>query len=165
MRRYWTIDTNVPIVANGRDDEDRPIAPSCRKAAIVFLMRFLDKKECAAVDTAGEIEKEYRRYLNQTGQPGVGDRFYLELVSNPGLCERVPLPVRADGEYADLPKPVIDSGFDPNDRKFAALAKREGIPVVNAVDSDWVEARELLIQNGIQVEFLCGCDTEKWFEQ
>ena len=103
MRRRWVIDTNVPIVANGRDDSERPIAHQCREATISFLMCFLDNQECVVVDTAGEIEEEYRRYLHPSGQPGVGDRFYFELISNPSLCERVHLPRREDGEYADLP--------------------------------------------------------------
>ncbi len=44
MRR-WTIDTNVPVVANGRDDQDRPLAPACREASILFLRRVLEKGE------------------------------------------------------------------------------------------------------------------------
>ena len=163
MRRRWTIDTNVPVVANGRDDAERPIAHQCRQATIEFLMRFLDNRDCAVVDAAGEIEEEYRRYLRPEGQPGVGDRFYLQLVSNPSLCERIVLPRRGDGEYTDLPQPVIDSGFDRDDRKFVALARRERVPVVNAVDSDWLDARALLSGNGIHVKFLCGCEIGTWF--
>ena len=163
MRRRWTIDTNVPVVANGRDDEDRPIANQCREATIEFLVRFLDKKECAVVDAAGEIDQEYRRYLRPAGEPGVGDRFYHELICNSSLLQQVHLPHREDGEYADLPQSVIDSGFDRDDRKFAALARRERISVANAVDSDWLNARELLRGNGIHVKFLCGCDAGYWF--
>lgn len=163
MKRRWTIDTNVPVVANGRDDGERPVAHRCREATVAFLMRILDNQERAVVDAEGEIEQEYRRYLSPTGQPGVGDRFYLELISNPSLCERVHLPRRADGEYVDLPQSVIDSGFDRDDRKFAALARREQLPVVNAVDSDWLHAQELLGGNGICVKFLCGCEMDSWF--
>ena len=163
MKRRWTIDTNVPVVANGRDDRERPIAPQCREATIAFLLRFIENKECAVIDAAGEIEREYRRYLRPAGQPGVGDRFYLELISNPSRCERIHLPRREDGEYADLPQAVVDSGFDSDDRKFAALARRERIPVANAVDSDWLDARELLRGNGIRVKFLCGCEIGNWF--
>ena len=163
MRRRWAIDTNVPVVANGRDDEARPLLPQCREAAVKFLMQFLDNRECVVVDREGEVESEYRNYLNPVGQPGVGDRFYQAVLLNPGLCKRVDLARREDGEYADLPQPVIDSGFDRDDRKFAALARHEGVPVVNAVDSDWIEANELLTENGIRVKFLCGRDAGRWF--
>ena len=160
----WTIDTNVPVVANGRNDNGkRPVALECREAAIQFLMNVLDNRECVVVDEAREIEREYWRYLNPQGQPGVGDRFYQRFLQDQSLCKRVSLPKHANGEYVDLPRAVIDAGFDPNDRKFAALAKREGIPVVNAVDSDWLNERKVLATNGIHVEFLCGCDAARWF--
>ena len=159
MRR-WTVDTNVPIVANGRHDGDRPLAPACREASIRFLMQILRAKDRIVLDDEGEIEREYRRYLNPKGQPGVGDRFFQRVLSD---CDRVRLPKRKDGEYADLPQPLIDAGFDPSDRKFAALAKREGIPLVNATDSDWINAKSLLDDSGIRVEFVCGCDPASWF--
>ena len=160
----WTIDTNVPVVANGRDDRDRPVAVECREAAVRFLMRVHGEGQRVVVDDAGKIEKEYRTYLHPSGQPGVGDRFYQSVLYR-RLCERVRLPKRCDGEYADLPQAVIDARFDRGDRVFAALAKREGIPVVNAVDGDWLAARGVLNENGIRVEFLCGCDAAGWFAE
>jgi hypothetical protein len=102
--------------------------------------------------------------LNPRGQPGVGDRFYLEVInSTPHKVERVALPRRADGEYLDLPQPLIDAGFDPSDLKFAALARREGVPVYNAVDSDWINHSQILVAEQIAVEHLCGCDPADWF--
>lgn len=159
------VDTNVPIVANGRPDPDEARSPSvdCRMAAIAFLQGVL-KSGRILVDLAGEIQGEYRRHLNARGQPGVGDRFYLEVLrSEPQRIERVELPRRDDGEYADLPQALIDAGFDPSDRKFAALARRESVPVANATDSDWLEHRTTLEANGIAVNFLCGCDASAWF--
>lgn len=160
----WTIDTNVPVVANGRGGQGRPVAVECRAAAVRFLMQVHDEGQRVVVDDAGEIVREYRRNLRPSGQPGVGDRFY-QSVLNRRLCERVRLPKRRDGEYADLPQAAIDAGFDRSDRVFAALAKREGIPVVNAVDGDWVEARKVLNENGIRVDFPCGCDAAGWFAE
>lgn len=109
----------------------------------------LDEKECVVLDVEGEVLAEYGRNLKPAGQPGVGDRFYRAVLSDWTLCQRVCLPKRCDGEYADLPQAVIDAAFDPDDRKFAALAKRERIPVVNAVDSDWLDARDMLARNDI----------------
>lgn len=159
----WVIDTNVPVVANGRHDGDKPLAPECQKAAIRFLTNVRDKKERVVLDAAGEVEAEYRRNLNPGGQPGVGNLFYRAVVSGQTPCDRVNLPKRADGEYEDIPQPVIDASFDPDDRKFAALARRERIPVVNAVDSDWLDAWDVLARNDIHVKFLCGCDAARWF--
>lgn len=162
MTRY-VVDTNVPIVANGRPTDDGVPSIDCRIAAVSFLQAVLETGKII-VDLAGAVQVEYRRYLNADGQPGVGDRFYQEVLhSAPRLIERVELPIREDGEYADLPQPVIDVNFDPSDRKFAALAKREGAPVANAVDSDWLKHRELLASNGIDVQFICGCEASNWF--
>jgi hypothetical protein len=164
MKRY-VVDTNVPIVANGRfasDDSDQP-SVACRKAAVKFLRSVLASGKIL-IDLAGEIRAEYRRHLNPSGQPGVGDRFYQAiLLSAPQRIERVSLPKGDDGEFVDLPQALIDASFDPSDRKFAALAKREQVPVANATDSDWLDHRVMLSENEIRVEFLCGCDRSRWF--
>jgi hypothetical protein len=116
------------------------------------------------LDLGGAIQAEYQKYLKPDGQPGVGDRFYqVVLHSSPNRVERVELPKRPDGEYADLPQALIDERFDPSDRKFAALANRERAPVYNATDSDWLEHAATLAAEGIAVEQLCGCDKIGWF--
>lgn len=160
------VDTNVPIVANGRDE--RPGAKGmptikCRAAAVAFLQKVLHEG-VVLLDIEGAILREYKKYLNPSGQPGVGDRFYLEILnSKPGIVQRVDLPKRPDGEYIDLHQPVIDDGFDRGDWKFAALAKRENAPVINCVDSDWLIHAKVLTATGIVVKFLCGGDNTKWF--
>jgi len=116
------------------------------------------------LDLEGAIQAEYRRYLKPCGQPGVGDLFYqVVLRSSPDRVARVELPKRPDGEYADLPQALIDNGFDPSDRKFAALAKREGASVYNATDSDWLDHAATLAAEGITVTQLCGCAKTGWF--
>jgi hypothetical protein len=165
MRR-WVVDTNVPIVANGRPDPADPRPPSlaCREAAIDFLQAVL-RDGRILLDANGDVEAEYHRYLSPRGQPGVGDRFYLEVINSaPRRVERTELPRRPDGEYAHLPQALIDAGFDPSDRKFAALAKRARATVANAVDSDWLDHRPTLQREGIRLHFVCGCTIAEWFE-
>jgi len=165
MSRY-VVDTNVPIVANGRQNPNDDGVPSigCRIAAVEFLSMALQSSKIL-VDLAGEIQTEYRKHLNPSGQPGVGDRFYQAVLhSAPQRIERVDLPKREDGEFVDLPQPLVEVSFDRSDRKFAALANREAVPVVNATDSDWLHHREILEANGVQIKFLCGCDNSGWFE-
>jgi hypothetical protein len=130
---------------------------------VSFLKQLLDEGTIL-LDLAGEIQAEYHRYLNPQGQPGVGDRFYLEVINSaPDKVERLALPRRPDGEYLDLPQALIDTGFDPSDRKFAALARRESVPLYNAVDSDWIIHAQILAAEQIAVEHLCGCDPADWF--
>ena len=165
MRR-WVVDTNVPIVANGRADPRDARLPSlnCRLNAVTFLQQLLNSGR-VLIDLAGEIQTEYRSHLNPKGQPGVGDRFYQEVLhSNPTTTERIDLPKLENGEYADLPQPIVDAGFDRSDRKFAALAHKERVPVANATDSDWLIHQKVLEANGIRLKFLCGTQPKGWFE-
>lgn len=74
------IDTNVPIVANPPWPNDNcPPSLDCRRAAVIFLQETLKSRK-VLVDLAGEIQAEYRRHLNPRGQPGVGDRFYHQVL-------------------------------------------------------------------------------------
>jgi hypothetical protein len=131
--------------------------------AVKFLVKILNDGKIV-LDVDGAIQAEYNKHLNSHGQPGVGDRFYLAVLqSAPRLIERVELPKRTDGEYQDMPQSLINLNFDPSDRKFAALARRERIPVVNAVDSDWVHHKDELMNSGIKVKFLCGDCISSWF--
>jgi len=157
MARY-VIDTNVAIVANGEED----VAVECQLAAVETLTKVVNKG-VIVVDSAGEIRDEYRRHLNPRGQPGVGNWFYREVINcHPDRTVQVDLPKREDGEFEDLPQAIINAGFDPSDRKFAAAAKKSNSPVYNATDSDWVEHREVIEATGIKIVFLCGCDPTSW---
>jgi hypothetical protein len=163
----YVVDTNVPIVANGRSSpKDKRVASiDCRIEAIEFLRDVL-KSGRVLVDVAGEIQREYHGHLNPSGQPGVGDRFYLEVLNSaPRRIARIDLPKTEDGEFVDCPRELIEANFDRSDRKFVALARRGKAPVVNATDSDWLEHGELLEAQGVRVEFLCGCDRSSWFTE
>lgn len=159
------VDTNVPVVANGRVRAgEAPHSLECQLATVEFLSELMTKG-CIVIDLGREVCGEYRRYLDPQGQPGVGDRFYLEVLnSNPERVEFLALPRRADGEFCACPQSLIDAGFDVSDRKFVALAALSGGKVVNAVDTDWLEHAALLQDNNIVVENLCGCIKDNWFK-
>lgn len=163
MKRF-VVDTNVPIVANGRGHGARP-SLDCRLSAIDFLDDLL-KNGLVLLDMAGEIQNEYRRHLSPVGQPGVGDRFYqVILQSGPSRVERVDLPKRTDNSFENFPNDSALDAFDPSDRKFVALAKRTKAPIAVATDSDWTNGKLQLKKNGVKISFLCGCDTDQWFEK
>ncbi len=155
------MDTNVGIVANGRETN---ASPTCRQAAIDALASIL-RNGRIVVDAGGEIQREYRNYFNPSGQPGVGDRFYREVLINyRGKVERIDLERRPDGSFVDFPDDPDLAAFDPADRKFAAVARKGGVPVLNATDTDWLNHHDALVRNGISVEFVCGLDGTAWFE-
>lgn len=160
------VDTNVPIVANGRPDPSsggQVPSIACRRAAVAFLSETLQHRR-VLVDIDGAIQGEYRKHLRPSGEPGIGDRFYLQiLMSAPSRVERVELPKTSEGNYVDFPADAELEGFDLSDRKFAALARREGVPVANATDSDWLNFRDALARNLIDVHFICGCNRNEWY--
>jgi len=133
-------------------------------AAVESLTTVL-AKGTVVLDLARAIQDEYRRYLNPRGQPGVGDLFYREVLNSaPGRIDRVELRKLASGDYEDFPNVGSLARFDLSDRKFAALSRRERIPVLTATDSDWMHHHEALTRNGVTIDFICGCDETSWFE-
>ena len=80
-----------------------------------------------------------------------------------GRVERIPLEKRIDGSFVDFPSDPRLANFDLSDRKFAAAARKAGVPVCNAIDTDWLDHRSELAENGIEVAFLCGCNADEWF--
>jgi hypothetical protein len=132
-------------------------------SAVDFLVQVLSKG-VIVLDSGGEIQSEYRKRLSAKGQPGVGDRFYLEVLnSNPRVVERVDLELDDKGEFSILPDSLKSSSFHKDDHKFAAVALASGGTVVHAVDSDWVNHALELREAGVKVKHLCGNDTTKWF--
>jgi len=133
-------------------------------AAVKRLTALLEKGT-VLLDIGGEIQEEYRRNLNPSGQPGTGDQFYLAVLNSAlGRIERVDLPRSDAGVYEDFPADPALSRFDPSDTVFAALSRRERIPVVTATDRGWVSHKVALKRNGVTIKFLCGCDPAMWFQ-
>jgi hypothetical protein len=156
------VDANVPIVATGRHGGHHP---DCQEACIDAL-RAIMRTGCIYIDDGGEILLEYARYLNHSGQPGFGDAFFRFVIQHQGNIRRVravDLPLHGQRVYADFPQDPRLTNFDRDDRKYAACARKSGKPVMNAVDSDWLEAHETLRENGIVVHFVCGQIKAKWF--
>ncbi len=161
MRRV--VDTNVPVIANGRNTN---ASITCRLAAIAFLNK-LTLRGRTILDLGGEIQNEYHRYLYPQGQPGVGDRFYqIILNSAPSRVERIDLPKDpSSGEFCDFPVDPALASFHRSDRKFAAAARKCSIPVAISIDKGWLDHNSALSANGIIVQFICGRDPASWIAE
>jgi hypothetical protein len=159
------IDANVPIVANGRDGN---YDLACQAACVEAIMQVM-KRGTTFIDDGGAILAEYTRYLYFRGQPGVGDAFFRFIMQNQGNRRRVRqinLPTQgATNDYVDFPSDPRLANFDRSDRVYAACARKAQVPVLNAVDSDWLDHRTALLENGITIVFLCGTDAGKWVVQ
>jgi hypothetical protein len=149
------IDTNVAVIANGRDVT---ASDECRHRSVIVL-EALVKRGCIVIDTDGSILAEYGAGLHPEGQPGVGDLFYRHVLDNQGNARRVRI-VRTVGVRGDALREAFRRGtladFDPSDRKFALCAVTARVPVATATDSDWVQHEVGLAACGVQIEYVCG---------
>lgn len=151
--KYFTIDTNVLVTANGRDMPDL----ACQSKCIDMLEKLRTTRTSKIIIEFKYIFEEYKRYLNFSGQPGVGDAFFIDLYNNLSTkCKIVDITPH-DNSFEEVPEAIRASCFDPNDHKFiaASVASREDFEILNACDTDWNEFSTLLLENGIRVSELC----------
>ena len=148
------VDTNVLIVANGRDDT--PADLKCERTCIEMLEGATKGKRIVLLDASELIMDEYEVYCSYSGKPGFGNKFFKFLLDHRHSAKKViHIPIQKtpdeDGGFANLPP----NDFDPNDRKFLAVAKAGDGRVVNATDSDWSEHDAFIKSMGVQVIELC----------
>ncbi len=156
------VDTNVPLVANGRADQ---ASEDCVETCIDELMKITQGDIKLVLDDQRRIISEYRNKLNPVGFPGVGDAFlkWAEINwANPQQCDLVSITPVDDSEtnFQEFPPDPALADFDEDDRKFiaVALAHAEKPPILQAVDSAWWSFRDVLHQHGVTVDFICEDD-------
>jgi hypothetical protein len=157
----YVIDTNVGVVANGRDCPQADVA--CRLACIEKLKECVeilnDKKQgYVVIDSGGEILGEYVKHFFRKGQPGVGDMFFKLLTERQFSvnCERVEINKDENWGYEEFPHNDDLRDFHHDDRKFVAVAvQSQHSPVIlNAIDSDWRDYEDAL-NKYVSIEQLC----------
>ncbi len=156
--RAFVVDTNVPVVANGKSEQ---ADPNCVIACVKILDN-IRNDGVIVLDDGMLILREYMDNLSMSGQPGAGDLFLKwvwTVQADEDRCERVHLtadPHDSD-DFDEFPDDADLADFDRSDRKFvaAALASRNTPVVLNAVDPDWAENHAALKRNGVTVLFLC----------
>ena len=148
----FVVDTNVAIVANGREtDTDAQCQLIC-----VEKLKSVAAGEVVAIDDGDSILEEYSRHLRFSGMPGVGDAFFKHVFDcqyQDGRVRRVSVTPSQDDRrgFQELP----ENRFDPSDRKFLAVAVVAKAVVLNATDSDWGEQEALMEKLGVEVSQLC----------
>ena len=150
------MDTNVAIVANGQAEQ---AGPQCQRNCISAL-RQMRQDNIILLDAGRLIIEEYRHNLNLSGQPGAGDAFFRWLWQNQAnhrRCRTIEITPHSERGFAEFPVDDALAGFDPSDRKFAAVALASGAssPVWNASDTDWWQHRDALKKHGVAVHFIC----------
>jgi hypothetical protein len=154
---HRVIDTNVLIVANNRESDQA--SPECITSCATWLEKF-KKEGILVIDSNWLIISEYKKKVNQLGQPGVGDAFLRWVLLNHGnsnRCHQVSITKISEHEFKEFPKTESLEKFDLSDRKFVAVALThpQRPAIVNAVDSDWYNHQNALSEHKVQIEFLC----------
>ncbi len=154
------VDTNVAIVANGRD-----AWPVECELACINLLQDVVAHGGLTLDALGLIVAEYARHLNFSGQPGVGDAFFRWVQNNQyndDHCTRVEITPDGEGSFLEFPTDAALSRFDPADRTFVATAIAHGkAEIVVGTDSDWWQHRDALAAAGVPIRFL----SERYFRE
>jgi hypothetical protein len=149
MSDTWVVDTNVGIVANGRD-EDGPHHPECIIACVRFL-NDITQSGHITIDDRWEIIREYKHDMHSSGQPGPGDAFLKWVLvnnANPDRCDQI------DISAITVPDQLAD--FDSADHKFIRTALGCLDPrIAEATDGLWWKRRADFDSAGITIKFLC----------
>ena len=167
------MDTNVIVVANDADNDDRQ---DCRERCQDRLQQILDQDEKVVIDNERRILEEYERNVDPNTQKGIGTIFVKTLLQNLGnskICTTVHItPSAGNGtDFEKFPNDPTLSDFDPDDRKFIAVAvayesiHQQKATLLQAVDSQWYELREALAKNGLEVEFICEAYIRDLYER
>ena len=160
------VDTNVAVVANGQSPQ---ASPNCVDTCINRVEKIIRGEERLVLDNRWIILSEYMRNLRSSGEPGAGDRFLLWLLRNKDTeCDLVSItPVNgSENAFEEFPDDPALDGFDPADRKFIAVAcaHLEKPPVLQAVDSKWLDFDDVFHRNGVTVAFICQEDIQRLHE-
>lgn len=156
------VDTNVIVIANDTDGK----RADCRDRCQDRLEQIISHGETVVVDDRWRILGEYEDNANPNSRKGIGDLFVkrlLQNLGNPEICTMLPITSSAENgtDFEEFPDNNTLSGFDPDDRKFIAVAVayenvyRQKAVLLQAADSQWYGLREAFVNNGLEVEFIC----------
>jgi hypothetical protein len=153
----YVVDTNVPLTALGAANH---MSSGCQLRCSEWLGEFLMEEKMLVIDSGLGILGEYTNAIAYEGQANVGRQFLrwvLTNYANPYRVRQVDITQIASNNYSGLPASL--NGFDPNDKKFLAVAivnnSNEKTTIVQAADGKWVNWQPELTAAGIIIEYPC----------
>ncbi len=160
------IDTNVLLVANGQHENT---SDECMIACIEALEK-LRESGGIVLDDGYQIINEYQRNTSPNSGQRFGDAFLkwlLQNVQNRKYVELVTILPHPERGYESFPDDGDLIDFDTQDRKFIAVSVVHGHrpKICQGTDSKWLIWSEKLARHGINVEFLCSADVQRFFNR
>ena len=157
------IDTNVILAAKGMSEQ---AWPECVIACQERLDEIIEGTEKVVIDDKWIILREYMNYL-EDDEPATVERsggyfleWFIRNYENQEQCVQVHITPTADEtSFEELPDAFQD--FDSDDKKFIAVAvvyenvHQQKATLLQSVDSQWYGSREIFVENGLIVEFIC----------
>lgn len=162
-RQTSIVDTNVILVAN---KQHRDVTPQCIDKCALALQTIMQRGRIA-LDDRFRILNEYQNKTQPRKGKGAGDVFLkwaLRNNANPDRCDRVSIIEHATRGFESFPDDAELAMFDPPDRQFVAVsaAHPEHPPILQAADAKWLTWAPALKRHGINVEFLCKEDIQRF---
>ncbi len=162
------VDTNVIVIANDTDDK----RADCRDHCQDRLQQIIEQNERVVVDDRWRILGEYDDNTHPNTKKGIGDLFVKRLLQNqknPTVCTMVHITsLTGNGtDFEEFPTDNTLSGFDPDDRKFIAVAlahKRDAgqVPtILLAIDRGWLRFMDALASCGVNIDLICEEDIQR----
>ncbi|MYF98541.1 hypothetical protein F4212_05310 [Candidatus Poribacteria bacterium] len=156
------VDTNVIVIANDTDDK----RADCRDRCQDRIHQIISCREKVIIDDYWRILNEYKNNTKPNTRKGIGDVFVktlLQNLNNPNFCTIVSItPLAGNGtEFKEFPNDSALNGFDPDDRKFIAVAlayqKDYGNTptIILAIDKGWKNYITALAAHGVSVDTIC----------
>lgn len=159
------VDTNVILAANGQHPE---LSPKCIINCVLVLQSVMASGKLA-LDDRFRILNEYQNKTDQKKGKGPGDAFVkwaLNHNRNAKKVDQVTLQEHTERGFESFPDDPDLVNFDAPDRKFVAVSgAHPGKPsIAQAADSKWLDWAPALLRYGIEVDFLCQADIERFHE-
>lgn len=157
------VDTNVVLVANGQHQD---VSPGCTAACALRLQSIMKSGRIAA-DDHFRILLEYQNKTQPRTANRPGDAFVkwaLRNKANAAKCDLIRITEHAARGFKEFPEDDRLASFDAADRKFVAVAAAhpDHPPILQAADSKWLDWAGPLQVHGINVDFLCPDDIERF---
>lgn len=156
------VDTNVIVIANDTDDERK----DCRDRCQDRIQQIRSRQEKVVIDNDWQILREYKRNTKPNTRKGIGDLFVkwlLQNQTNPNICAMVHITSLAGNgtDFEEFPTDNALRGFDPDDRKFIAVAIayqaqfEQTATILLAIDKGWKNFITALAAHGVTVDTIC----------
>lgn len=163
MPQTKIVDTNVVLVANGQHQD---VSDECVKQCALRLQAIM-QHERIAIDDGFRILLEYQNKTQPKRGNRPGDAFVkwaLRNSANRNRCDQVSLLEDRERGFSSFPVDAELANFDDPDRKFVAVAAAhpKHPPILQAADCKWLDWNTALRRHGIQVDFICQADIERF---